>query len=202
MMFGRIAALAAAVCLQAVSATAQPVAPVQVRGSIETLAGDVLEVRTREGPEVAVTIPASLSIRSLRRIGFADIQPNSYVGAAARPGPDGELQAIEVHVFPDSERGRGEGHFDWALEPGSTMTNATVMAIVRGASGRTLRVRFMGLTASIRVPEDAPIVEAIPAERSDLKPGAPVFVMVRKDEGGQLTAIGVVVGKNGVAPPM
>jgi len=46
------------------------------------------------------------------------------------PQPDGSLNAVEVHIFPESMRGTGEGHYPWDLRPQSTMTNANVEQIV------------------------------------------------------------------------
>ena len=34
--------------------------------------------------------------------------------------------AVEVHVFEESLRGTGEGHYPWDLMPNSTMTNGAV----------------------------------------------------------------------------
>ena len=52
------------------------------------------------------------------------------------------------------------------------------------------------------MPPEAPIVTFAPADRSDLKPGARVIATVTKGPDGALTATSVVVGKNGVDPPM
>ena len=41
-----------------------------------------------------------------------------------------------------------------------------------------------------------------PAERADLKLGAPVMFGATKNSEGKLAASHVTVGKNGVAPPM
>ena len=57
------------------------------------------------------------------------IQSGKFVGTAAMPGADGSLAALEVLVFPEAARGTGEGHSQWDLQPGSTMTNATVTAV-------------------------------------------------------------------------
>ena len=57
------------------------------------------------------------------------------------PQPDGSLNAVEVHIFPESMRGTGEGHYPWDLRPQSTMTNANVEQIVSAVDGRTLTQR-------------------------------------------------------------
>lgn len=48
------------------------------------------------------------------------------MGATAVKQADGNLKALEVHIFPETARGTGEGHRPYDLQPGSTMTNANV----------------------------------------------------------------------------
>lgn len=52
-------------------------------------------------------------------------------------GPKSRLRAVEVHLFPESMRGVGEGHYDWDLEPGSSMTNGNIDGEVASANGRS-----------------------------------------------------------------
>jgi hypothetical protein len=46
------------------------------------------------------------------------------------------------------------------------------------------------------------VVSYSPAERSELKPGAPIFVVAQRQPDGTLTAPRVNVGLNGQIPPM
>ncbi|UFN49189.1 hypothetical protein LPC08_00650 [Roseomonas sp. OT10] len=179
---------------------AQP--PTRLRGTIAAIAGDRMTVVTREGPSVEVALNDPLTVSALRRLALSDIAPNSYIGTAAAPGPDGQLQALEVLVFPEAMRGTGEGHFPWDLAPGSTMTNATVGATVEGRAGRELTLNYKGQSVQVRVPPEAPVVTLIPASRADLVPGAPVFLSATRNAAGQLATGRVTVGKDGVAPPM
>jgi hypothetical protein len=57
--------------------------------------------------------------------------------ASSRPAsqPDGSLNAVEVHIFPESMRGTREGHYPWDLQPQSTMTNANVEQVVSAVDG-------------------------------------------------------------------
>jgi hypothetical protein len=52
------------------------------------------------------------------------------------------------------------------------------------------------------VPEGVPIVTFLAAERSELKPGAHVFVGTARQPDGTFTAGRVNVGLNGLIPPM
>jgi hypothetical protein len=195
------AALAA--CLIAGSAVAQTTArPTRIRGIIAAVEGQTMTITTREGPKVDVTPNDPLTVVTVKKVDLASITPNTYVGIATRAGANGELPALEVLVFPEAMRGASEGHFPWDLEPGSMMTNGNVTGAVQAASGRELSISFKGSSNKIIVPPNVPIVTFAPAERTDLKPGAPVMFGATKNAEGKLSAGRVTVGTNGVAPPM
>jgi hypothetical protein len=201
-VFARLMPLALAAFLCAATAFAQNAPPTRIRGTIAALDGQTLSINTREGSKVDVLLNDPLTVSTVKKVDLADIKPGAYVGIATRTAPHGELQALEVLVFPEAMRGAGEGHYAWDLEPGSMMTNGTVTGAVQATSGRELSMSFKGDTNKIIVPPSVPIVTFAPAERSDLKPGAPVMFGATKNTEGKLAASRVTVGKDGVAPPM
>jgi hypothetical protein len=201
-MLTRLLPATLAACLLSGAVIAQTAPPTRIRGTVAGLEGQTMTVTTREGPKVDVTLNDPLTVATVKKVELASIAPNSYVGIATRTGANGELRALEVLVFPEAMRGAGEGHYGWDLEPGSMMTNGTVTGTVDATSGRELSLSFKGGSNKIIVPPDAPIVTFAPAERTDIKPGAPVFLAATKNAEGKLTASRVTVGKDGVAPPM
>jgi hypothetical protein len=68
--------------------------------------------------------------------------------------PDGTLVALEVHYLPPNVP---PGHIAWDLQPGSTMTNANVEAIVATAGKRELTLKYKDGEQKILVPEGIPI---------------------------------------------
>ena len=83
------------------------------------------------------------------------------------------------------------------------MTNATIADVASGpATGRVLLLKYKDGEKKVFVPEGVPIVTFLPAERSELKPGAHVFVGTARQPDGTLTAGRVNVGLNGLVPPM
>lgn len=174
----------------------------RVRGNIATVDASSMTVTARDGQQVKLGLTPETGVAAVKALDLQAIQPGSYIGTAAKPAADGGLEAIEVVVFPEAARGTGEGQFPWDLVPGSSMTNGTVNGVVEVAKGRTLDVMFKGQKASITVPPSAPVVTFGPAERADLKPGLPVFVTARPAADGTMTAARIVVGRDGVAPPM
>ncbi len=199
----RVLPAALAACLLAVAAIAQTTAPpTRIRGTIASVEGQIMTVTTREGPKVDIMLNDPLTVATVKKFDLADIKPGTYVGIATRTAANGEQQAIEVLVFPEAMRGAGEGHYPWDLEPGSMMTNGNVTGSVEAKSGRELSLSFKGDSNRIVVPPGVPIVTFAPAERADLKPGAPVMFGATKNAEGKLAAGRVTVGKDGVAPPM
>ena len=193
---------AAILALTATAATAQTTPPTRVRGTIAALDGNALTVTSRTGEAIPIILNDPLTVAALKKVDLAAISANAYVGIATRTGADGKLTALEVLVFPEAARGASEGHYAWDLEPGSMMTNGTVTGAVTATAGRDLTVRYKDDSKTIAVPIDTPVVTPIPAERADLKPGAPVFMIATRNAEGKLAVSRITVGKDGVAPPM
>jgi len=176
--------------------------PVRVRGSIASFGGESLRVKTREGETIDVGLAKGWMVSSVARAAIADIKPGDYVGIASLPTADGGDGALEVLIFPAALKGTGEGSFGWDLKPNSTMTNATVADAVKGVNGQTVTVSYRGKEKKIAIPTGTPVVTLAPATEADLKPGAVVFISGEKAMSGAVTARQVVVGSNGVVPPM
>jgi len=201
-MTTRILTVAFAVCLIGIGALAQTAPATRIRGTIATIDGQLMTVNSRDGQKQEIKLNDPLTVSTVKKVDLASIGSGSYVGIATRTGSDGSMQALEVLVFPEAMRGASEGHFAWDLEPGSMMTNGTVSGAVEAASGRELTVNFKGGSKTVQVPPNTPVVTLAPAERADLKPGAPVFFSATRTAEGQLVTSRVTVGKDGVAPPM
>jgi hypothetical protein len=176
--------------------------PSRIRGDIVSLDGDVLKVHRRSGDTVSIDVKPAVSVSAVKLMQLADIKPGSFVGTTTITGTDGKLTATEVHVFPESARGTGEGHYAWDLGPNSSMTNANVDTVVQGTSGRNLKLSYKGGNNEVTVPPNVPIVTFTPAARTDLTPGKKVFVVATAASQGAFVAQRVVVEKDGVAPPM
>ena len=176
--------------------------PVRVRGSIASFSGDTLTVKTREGQTVDIAFAPGWALSSVSRAAISDIKQGDYVGIASLPTQDGQNGALEVVIFPPALKGTGEGSYGWDLKPNSTMTNGTVANAVTNVNGQTVTVSYFGKEKEIAIPDGTPVVTFAPATDADLKPGAEVFIAGEKDANGAITAQRVVVGTNGVAPPM
>jgi hypothetical protein len=186
------------------AAHAQQAPQVAVRGTIEAVAdeGANFGVRARSGEAVTVRLNPAASVTQVVAAALADVKPGAYIGVAATPGAGGVQNALEVHIFPQSMHGVGEGFRPFDLEPGSTMTNGDVAARVDSVDGPRLTVTYNGGQQTIVVGKTTPIVALQPGARDDLKVGAAIVARAIKAADGAYDAARVLVGKDGLTPPM
>ena len=220
-VIGTLTALSAAAV-----AAPPPANAVRVRGTIQSVTAKVLTVSSASGP-VRVLLAGPPAVISVIPSSRAGIKPGAFLGIASVAGPNGVQRAAEVVVFPKAARGTGEGSYAWdlpvAAKGRSKMTNGTVSqshrangtvshsrmtnGTVRSAAGGsaiTLQYKNgagMGSQA-ITLPPNIPVVTFAPGQASQLVPGAHVVVMATRGANGSLTAGRVLVGKNGLTPPM
>jgi hypothetical protein len=195
--------LSAAFVFAATAALAQSPDMVRVRGTIQSVDGSMLDVKPRDGADVKVKLADNAVIRTVVGKTIADVKQGLFVGITAMPQPDGTQKAIEVHIFPEARRGAGEGHRPWDLVPNSTMTNANVEQLVTAVDGPMLTMKYKEGEKKISVPNHAIIVQFVNGDRSELKPGAKIFIAAgTKKDDGTIEAAGVNVGRDGITPPM
>ena len=175
---------------------------VRVRGTVVSLSGDTLVVKSREGGNVTIAMNKGWAVGGVTTAALADIKPGDFVGIASLPTAAGGDGALEVLVFPPSMKGTGEGSYGWDLKPDSSMTNGAVSEAVKSVDGTTLNVVYHGQSKKISVAPGTPVVTFTTATVEDLKPGAAVFVPSQKSDDGKISSARVLVGKNGVVPPM
>lgn len=199
-----------------------------VRGEVVSLSGNTLQVNTKGGETVKLKLADGFKVNLVEKADLKAIDDGKFVGVTGVPQKDGNLRAVEVHIFDESLRGTGEGHRPWDLRPGSTMTNATVSNMDHGGGkaqsqstgsgstmtnatvskseekggARKLSLKYQDGEKTVIVPPNTPIVKIEPGDKSKVVPGAHVFVIATKGPDGQLVAQRANVGKEGVTPPM
>ena len=182
-----------------------------VRGTIAQVDGNTIDIKERDGSVAKVHLADNAKIVSVAKASLSDIKPGSFIGTAATPRTDGKLQAIEVHIFPESMRGTGEGNRAWDLTSKTSMTNGTVAQKsnkvennkVNNVEGNDVTVSFNGGTKIVTVTSATKVVTLVPGDRSELKPNAKIFIpAATRTPDGALEANRVTVGKDGIPPPM
>jgi hypothetical protein len=199
----RLVVAAFATCIFASSASAQQAPTVRIRGTIESVDGNKLAIKTREGTDVKVNMTDNVAVFAVVKTSLSEIKDGSYIGVTGMPEPDGTQKAIAVHIFPENQRGAAEGFRPWDARANSTMTNATVAQTVKGTDGQNITVKYKDGEKKVVVPPDTPIVTFIASDKSEIKPGAKLIIFgAAKKEDGSLEANRVNVGRDGITPPM
>jgi len=174
---------------------------VRIRGTIESVEGPVYVVKNRDGAELKLTVTDNPLFVAISPSTMADIKPGMFVGSAGMMQADGTQKAIEVHIFPESMRGTGEGHYDWDLKPQSKMTNANVEQTVAGVDGQLLSVKYKDGEKKLLVTPETVVVTYVPGNKDDLKPGTKIFVAAaKKQPDGTLQTPRITYGRNGAGP--
>lgn len=175
--------------------------PRHVRGTIESVQDQALMLKTAAGATDTIKMDDKTKVFAVSPADMSAVKDGRFVGITSVE-QGGKRVAVEVHVFDEKLRGLGEGHYPWDLgsEP-NMMTNANIAQVESGGGGRTLKLDYKGGSQMIVVPDSATIVEFTDGSPDELKAGAKVFVIARKESGGEV-ANAVVVGKDGLKPPM
>ena len=194
-------AFAALLAVSIAAAQAQDV--VRVRGTIAGVDGNTLDVKSRDGTPIKVKLADDVKVLAVDRKSLTDVKQGVFVGITAMPQPDGTQRAVEIHIFPEALRGTGEGHRPWDLMPNSTMTNANIDSEVTGTDGKELVLKYKDGETKFVVPANVEVVMFAPAAVADLKPGERIVIAAgKKLPDGSVEAPRIVVGRNGVNPPM
>ena len=174
---------------------------VRIRGTIERIEGPVYVVKNRDGAELKLTVTDNPLFVAIVKSTMADIKPGMFVGSAGMMQPDGSQKAIEVHIFPESMRGTGEGHYDWDLLPKSKMTNANVEQAVNSVDGQVLSVKYKDGEKKLLVTPETIVVTYEIGRKDEVQPGTKIFVAAaKKQPDGTVQAPRITYGRNGQAP--
>ena len=175
----RIFTAAAAIVLLAASAGFAEQQKAQlVKGKVAAVEGSTVVVDQKSG-QAKVRLTEKALIMTVGKATLAEIKPGAFIGVGAMPQADGSQKAIRVMIFPEIQRGTGEGHYPWkapVAPTGSTMTNATVDTTVEAVEGQVLTVKYKGGTQKIVIGKDAIILSNIPGTLADLKPGVAITI--------------------------
>jgi hypothetical protein len=180
---------------------------VRIRGAIEKVDGQNLEVKSRDGKNFKVMVGDKARFTAIVKASLTDLTPDTYIGVTAMPNADGSQQAVAIHIFQASQRGTGEGFRPWDLQPGSTMTNAAIATTVASTDGQVVTVRYKDKDKvdekRVIVTPKTVIVRYVPGDRADLKAGVRVFLNNAKPiSDGVIEAPTVSYGRDGLTPPM
>jgi len=187
----------AALLIAFVASTALAQTNVRVRGTITSLSGDVLNVKTREGRDVQIQLAPDAQVATTKKVSADEFKPGSYVGVTSVKGPDGKLLAKRVHALGPQVP---QMHGNWDSIPNSMMTNSSITNIASMGGGKELTLKNKDGEQKILVDSETEYYNFAPGSRADLKPGETIFTGARV-EGDKFMTQRVTVSKDGVKPP-
>lgn len=150
-------------------------------GTVVRVDGKEFKLEGSGGTTATYQLADSAVVMTSRPGTLADLGSGKFIGCTA-VGKGSALYATECHIFPDSMRGTGEGHYPMGA-PDTTMTNGSVSRMTNGevltakgsASGVTLKVSYKGGTQDIGVSSLTHITVIGSGDASLLKRGAKVM---------------------------
>lgn len=202
--------------------------PERIRGTVEAVDAGSMTLHTIDGGTATIALTKDTKVVSVVKSSLSAITDGSFVGTATKG--DNPPTALEIHIFPESMRGTGEGHRDWDTIPDtlagggrvksamtngtvkagsapaprvkSAMTNGTVAKSTAASGEQTLTLTYdNGQSKTVAVSPQTPIVAYEAADQSVIRPGSKIFVTAER-AGDKLTAVRAAVGKDGVTPSM
>jgi len=192
----------AAVALSLATTAVLAQQPGRIRGQIEKADGGVMVLKTRDGVLLNVKVDEKTRVTALVKATLADIKPDTFIGIAGVPRPDGGIEAFSIHIPPAAIRGQGEGVRPWDARPGSSMTNAYFESAVASTDGHVLTVKNKDGEKKVIVTNATAIAAAAPADRAELKAGAQIIIFgSEKQPDGVVLIKSMYVGR-GVTPAM
>ncbi len=185
--------------------------PDHIRGQIAKVERSAIEVRTRDGKTVRLGLLDPLTVISLAKGSFTAVDFGVYVGAVAvrleayspivRDSLSWLHKGFELRIIDEQLRGIALGHKKWDL------TSETIIAHgwIDDIEGRVISIKW-GPTeeeeTDVETPRDAPVLKMALGDKSLIKPGAHVFAGAQQDGNGRYVAVFIIVGKDGIVPPL
>ncbi len=188
----------AAAILLATGSTAYAQTPKRLRGTIQSVAGNVLTMQERGGDMVKIQLAPNYTVGVIAPTSIDKIKPGMMVGVVGF-GPPGEQRAAVVSIFPPGAA-VNVAQFPWDSQPDSVMTNAEVSAEVTANDAHVLTMTVKGEPVRVTVPPNAVVQETEPGGPSLLVPGAHVLIFAQQSPDGMISAPRVNVGKDGFTP--
>jgi hypothetical protein len=173
-----------------------------LRGTLTAFQDHTLTVQTSRGNTETIKLADDAKLFLVTRADMAAIKSGRFVGITSVE-QGGKRVAREVHVFDESLRGLGEGHYPWDLDTGpNMMTNANIAQVQEVGGDRVLKLNYSGGEQTIAIPPNADVVAFDKTTPDQLVAGRKVFLILKKQNDGTNVVSAVVVGADGVKPPM
>jgi hypothetical protein len=190
---------------------ADDVEPDHFRGQITAIQGSTMVVKTNSGRTVRLAISENLTVISLAKGSFTEVDLGTYVGAVAykldeyspivRDSAVWLHKGMELRIIDEKLRGIAIGEKKWDRTPVSIIAHGWVDDL----EDRVISIKWGPSDydeTDVEVPRDVPIHRMALGDASLLRPGTPIFAGAQKDADGKYTAVFVFCGKDGIVPAL
>lgn len=195
----------------AAPAHGQEAKPLHVRGQLTRVEDFAIVIKTKAGRTVRLQLADNLTVISLSKGSFTEVTFGTYVGAAAvkldayspivRDSLSWLHRGFELHIVDEELRGIAAGHKPWDLTSNSIIAHGWVDDM----EGRVLSIKY-GPTeeeeTDVEVPRDVPVLKMSVAKRDLLKTGMHILAGTHKGEDGKEIADFLLIGMDGIVPPL
>jgi hypothetical protein len=179
--------------------------PDRFRGQITEVTDGAIVLKTKAGP-VRLALSGNVTVFSLTKANFSDVDFGTYVGAASvkltefspiiRDSLSYLHRGFELHIVDESLRGIALGHTRWDLTPDSVMSHGWV----DDREGHVLSIKY-GPTeeeeTDVDIASGVPVIKMALGSKDLIKPGANAFAGAQNGQ-----AVFVMIGEGGLLPPM
>src|SRR3954468_2812667 len=198
------------VCVLALPSLAMAQTLPRIKATVVSFDGRALTLDDGSGKPMVVGLTPTTRIVRQEKRALADIKTGDYVGATLTLARDGSRHAQEVHQFPASLRGSGEGLV--SIANNRLMIGGTVRAVAPGSltlgyrgsdgwdgpgcSGRAAKAGGCRGSSAIAVVPGVPVIALIDGDKSLLVPGAILAVSILAGPDGKPVTPGLTVEGN------
>jgi hypothetical protein len=192
-------------------AKAQDIEPDHIRGQIISVQGSSMVVKIADDKTVGLDLPDDVTVLSLTKASFTDVDFGTYVGAVGvqldvyspivRDSAVWLHKGFELRIIDEQLRGIALGEKKWDLVPGCIMAHGWV---------DDLEIRVLSIKwgpsdydeTDVEIPRGAPVHRMSLGDRNLISPGAHVFAGAKKEGDSKYVALFVFVGKDGIVPAL
>ena len=188
--------IGAGAVLLLVASTAMAQVSQRLRGTIESVSGQALVVKVRDGKMTNVRLADGAHVFTLNTASLADIKEGGLVGITTKRQMDGSQGAAEIYIFLDERT-----HEPWAVSGSSLLgKDEETLGYIEGSilknDGRALIMKYRDGEKTIPTPANIRVVMVVPATIAEIKAGQNFFVPNGHQTSLGTEALTIIVGSN------
>ena len=195
-MIGRLrrVIVSGAAILSMVASIAMAQVPQSLRGKIESVAGQTLAVKARDGTMTNVKLADDVHVFNLKQASLADLKHGSLVGTTATGQMSGPEKAVEIYIFPDEPK--HEPNVPTKVTGRENKILSYTEGSILDTENHVLTIKYTDGEKKIAMPANVRIVILVPATVADIKASQYFLVPNGKQHSLGTLASTIIVGSN------